>query len=77
MPRSQTFHYYEYGELRSITHHDVGADVEEGGRVVGTRGYTQFNSSKPVPVTHYSNGGSSVHCGGPCGDLHVDEFGNT
>lgn len=30
-----------------------------------------------VPVTYHSDGGSTVHFGGPCGPLYVDKFGNT
>ena len=57
---------------------DDGNDVsDKQGSIVGKRGYTQFNSDEWVPVTYYPNGSCNVHCGGPCGDMYVDEFGNT
>lgn len=57
---------------------DNGSDVsDDRGSIIGTRGYTKFNSDEWVPRTLYSDGSSVVHCGGPCGDLYVDEFGNT
>lgn len=70
--------YMEDGEEREITVNDDGDDVsDDRGATIGRRGYTQFNGGRPVPVTHYSDGSSNVHCGGPCGDLYMDEFGNT
>jgi hypothetical protein len=39
-------------------------------------GYTEHMHTI-VPVTYHSNGGSTIHFGGPCGPLYVDEFGNT
>ena len=57
---------------------DNGDDVvDERGSVIGKRGYTKFNSDEWVPCTVYPNGSKDVHCGGPCGDLYVDEFGET
>lgn len=57
---------------------DAGSDVcDERGSVIGTRGYTKFNSDEWVSTTVYPDGSQNVHCGGPCGDLYVDEFGNT
>lgn len=57
---------------------DRGKPVyDNAGRQIGIRGYTKFNDDEWVPVTHYPDGSSNVHCGGPCGDLYVDEFGNT
>lgn len=57
---------------------DAGSPVSDRhGRECGTRGYTQFNSPEWVPVTYHSDGSSTVHCGGPCSPLYVDEFGNT
>lgn len=57
---------------------DWGDDVTNNqDSVIGTRGYTKFNSDEWVAVTHHSNGSSTVHCGGPCGDMYVDEFGNS
>jgi hypothetical protein len=70
--------FYEDGEEKEIDLTDEGSDVcSSSGRVIGTRGYTQFNGGRPVPVTHYPDGSSNVHCGGPCGDLYVDKFGDT
>jgi len=40
-------------------------------------GYTHFNSYELVPVTYHGDGSCTFHCGGPCGDLYVDENGNT
>ncbi len=57
---------------------DNGCPVyDRDGRLVGVRSYTRFNGGEPVPVTNYPDGGCDVHCGGPCGDLYVDKFGNT
>jgi hypothetical protein len=57
---------------------DAGEDVcDDRGSVIGRRGYTKFNSDEWVAQTIYSDGSSVTHCGGPCGDLYADEFGNT
>lgn len=57
---------------------DDGSDVtDERGSVIGTRGYTRMNGSEYIPVTHYKDGSQDIHCGGPCGDLYVDKYGNT
>lgn len=57
---------------------DYGNDVvDDSGKVIGRRGYTKFNSDEWVPTTVYPNGSMNVHGGGPCGDLYVDEFGET
>lgn len=77
-PNRQTFHYYEDGEEKEVTYDDIGEEVSDNsGRIVGRRGYTQFNGGEPVPVTYHADGSSTVHCGGPCGSLYVDKFGNT
>jgi hypothetical protein len=26
-------------------------------------------------ITRFSDGSSTRHCGGPCGDMHYDEYG--
>ena len=66
------------GEFDDRMPSDAGETVcDNDGREVGTRGYTQFNGGPWVAVTNHSDGSSTVHCGGPCGDLYVDEFGNT
>jgi len=57
---------------------DAGSPVSDRyGRESGIRGYTKFNGGDWVPVTYHADGSSTVHCGGPCGPLYVDEFGNT
>lgn len=57
---------------------DAGEDVcDDSGSVIGRRGYTKFNSDEWVAQTIYRDGSSNTHCGGPCGDLYADEFGNT
>jgi hypothetical protein len=44
----------------------------------GTRtGYTKFNSNELVPVTYHDDGGMTIHCGGPCGDLYLDYNGDS
>lgn len=57
---------------------DDGDDVtDSAGSVIGRRGYTKFNSDEWVAKTIYPDESANIHCGGPCGDLYVDEFGNT
>lgn len=41
-------------------------------------GYRQrFNSREYQHVTFHEDGGETIDCGGPCGPLYVDKFGNT
>jgi hypothetical protein len=77
-PRQYWKRYQEPQEISNPEPSDRGGYVSDvNGNIVGTRGYTKFNSDEWVPVTHYPDGSSVVHCGGPCGPMYVDEFGNT
>lgn len=60
-----------YDEMTKLTS-TYDYDEETGNH----SGYTEHMHTI-VPVTYHSDGGSTVHFGGPCGPLYVDEFGNT
>jgi hypothetical protein len=56
---------------------DHGSPVcDDTGKEIGTRIYHKYHD-KWEAHTVYPNGAGVWHCGGPCGDLYYDEFGNT
>ena len=58
---------------------DHGKDVvDDRGSVIGKRYYTESQTSNSWEThTVRPDGSGTWHCGGPCGDLDYDEFGNT
>lgn len=72
----KSFSFYEDGKRQSVELDVDESFSSDGGRMI-KRGFTSFNSGRPVPITYYEDGSSTIHCGGPCGSLFVDKFGNT
>lgn len=58
---------------------DEGSDVVNNrGEVIGRRRYFRSQTSDSWEKhTIYPDGSGTWHCGGPCGHLYYDKFGNT